>query len=128
MNQSITNVPNVPPASGPYSSGIVAEGRFLFVSGQGPYDPEKGCFVRGSIAEQTRLTLNCIQRIVEAAGGRMENTVSCRVFLQQLTEKNFAEMNAAYAEFFGNTRPARTTIGCQLLNIDVEIDCVVRLD
>lgn len=36
-------------------------------------------------------------------------------------------MNEAYAEFFGEPKPARTTVGCQLLNIDVEIDCIVRI-
>lgn len=127
MKQAITNVPNLPKTSSPYSPGILAEGKFLFVSGQGPYDPAQGNFVCGSIAEQTRLTLECIRKIVEAAGSTMDEVVSCRVFLQQLTEKTFQEMNAAYAEFFGEHRPSRTTVGCQLLNIDVEIDCVVRV-
>lgn len=128
MKQAITNVPGTPKTSSPYSSGVLAEGKFLFVSGQGPYDPAQEIFVRESIGEQTRLTLECIQRIVEAAGGKMENIVSCRVFLQQLTEKSFQEMNKAYANFFGENQPTRTTIGCQLLNIDIEIDCVVLMD
>ncbi|MEI6337011.1 MAG: RidA family protein [Verrucomicrobiota bacterium] len=111
----------------PFSTGIIAEGRFLFVSGQGPWDPERKTFVRGSIGEQTRLTLECIQRVVEAAGTTMENAVSCRVYLQQLTEITFSEMNDAYALFFGAEKPVRTTVGCQLLNIDVEIDCIFQI-
>ena len=51
-----------------------------------------------------------------------------RVFLAQLTEKNFAEMNAVYKEFFAGDYPARTTVGAQLMNMLVEIECVVRLD
>lgn len=116
-----------PKCGGPYSLGVIAEGKFLFVSGQGPYDPEKGCFVRGSVAEQTELTLLNIRRIVEKAGGSIGNIVSCRVYLQQLTEANFKEMNAAYERFYGENKPTRTTIGCQLLNIDVEIDVVVAM-
>jgi len=128
MNLSrISQVDGGPPAAGPYSLGVIAEGRFLYVSGQGPYDPEQGKFVCGSVAEQTRLTLKNVERIVVAAGGSLENVVSCRVFLQQLTEKNFQAMNEVYAEFFGEHKPSRTTIGCQLLNIDVEIDAVVVL-
>ena len=127
MNQYLNNLEGLPVTSNPYSVGVIAEGKFLFVSGQGPFDPVAREFVRGSIAEQTLLTLNCLGRVIEAAGARVEDVVSCRVFLQQLTERSFNEMNAAYAAFFRATRPARTTIGCQLLNIDVEIDCVVRI-
>lgn len=127
MKHCIVNVPDLPKTTSPYSAGVIAEGKFLFVSGQGPYDPAVGKFVRGSVAEQTRLTLECLRRIVEAAGAKVDDIVSCRVFLQQLTEANFAELNQAYGDFFGPERPVRTTIGCQLLNIDVEIDCIVRM-
>lgn len=123
----ITHIPGGPPAAGPYSLGVMAEGKFLFVAGQGPYDPAVGKFVRGSLQEQTELTLRNLQRVVEAAGATMDDVVSCRVFLQQLTEQNFALMNEVYARFFVNNQAVRTTIGCQLLNIDVEIDAVVTI-
>ncbi len=127
MKKCITQIPGLPAPKLPFSSGVIAEGKFLFVAGQGPYDPEVGTFVRGSVGEQTRLTLECIKRIVETAGATMDDVVSCRVFLQQITEKTFAELNTAYEAFFGENKPVRTTIGCQLLNIDVEIDCIVHL-
>lgn len=125
MKQYINNLPNRPPSPLPISSGVIAEGKFLFVAGQGPYDPAVGAFVRGSVREQTRLTLESIKLIIETAGATMDDVVSCRVFLQQITEKNFAEMNEAFSAIFGSNKPARTTVGCQLLNIDVEIDCIV---
>lgn len=128
MKKCITDIPNGAPPGGPYSPGVVAEGKFIFVSGQGPYCPERGGMVRGSLEEQTELTLNNVRRIVEAAGGSLDNAVQCRVHLQQLTEKNFAAMNGVYEKFFGQSRPARTTIGASLLNMDVIIDCVVQLD
>lgn len=128
MNQFINNVPDLPKTTSPYSAGVIAEGKFLFISGQGPFDPTVGRFVRGSVTEQTNLTLACLKRVIEAAGARVDDIVSCRVFLQMLTESSFAELNAAYGAFFGPNKPARTTIGCQLLNIDVEIDCIVRID
>lgn len=127
MKQHITQVPGREPTRLPLSAGVIAEGKFLFVAGHGPFDPQVGGFVRGSIGEQTRLALASLQLVIETAGGRMEDMVSCRVFLQQITEKTFAEMNAAFAAFFPGDKPARTTVGCQLLNIDVEIDCIVRL-
>lgn len=127
MKQYINNVAGLRKSTSPYSSGVIAEGKFLFISGQGPYDPEQDKFVRGSVAEQTKLTLECLRRVINEAGAKVEDVVSCRVFLQQLTEANFAQLNEVYREFFGENLPARTTIGCQLLNIDVEIDCIVKL-
>lgn len=125
--QFFSHIAGLPEPRGPFSQGVAASGRVFHVSGQGPYCPTRGQFVRGPIGEQTRLTLACIQRVIEAAGASVSDVLSCRVYLQPLDRQTFAEMNAVYAEFFGEHRPARTTIGCQLLEIDVEIDCVVRL-
>lgn len=111
----------------PFSLGVIAEGKFLFVSGLGPFDPVQGKMVRGSIAEQTTLTLEYLQSFLKRTGACMQDVVRCRVFLQPLTDETFAEMNGAYSPFFATNQPARTTVGCQLLNIDVEIDCTVRM-
>lgn len=128
MKETITQFPQSPPQAGPYSLGVKAEGKFLFVSGQGPWDPKTGKFERGTIAEQTRLTLENIRRVVEASGGKMENAVSARVYLQPLDDETFKSMNGVYQEYWGKDKPVRTTVGTQLLHIDVEIDCIVVLD
>ena len=128
MKTTITQVPNGPKAAGPYSLGVITEGRLLFVSGQGPFNPQTGKFERGTIEEQTERTLQNVKTIVEAAGGKMENAIRCGVFLQPLDTHTFGQMNKVYEKFWGPNPPARTTIGCQLLNMDVEIDCVVALD
>ncbi len=128
MKIIINDVPNGPKPAGPYSLAVVASGKFAFIAGQGPYDPKTGKYERGTIAQQTELTLQNIQRIVEAAGGKMENVVSCRVFLQPMTSETFQQMNKVYEKFFPRTPPVRTTIGAQMFNIDVEIDCIVALD
>ncbi|MGH7996937.1 MAG: RidA family protein [Opitutaceae bacterium] len=117
-----------PPAGGPYSLAVRAAGPLLFVAGQGPWDPATGRMERGPIAEQTRLTLDNIARIVAKAGGKMENAVSVRVYLQPMTPESFAEMNSAYARYWGPDKPVRTTVGAQLDGLDVEIDCVIALD
>lgn len=128
MLKSYKSIPDGPQAIGPYSLAVEAEGKFLFVSGMIPFDPAAG-HVKGEapIAEQTRLVLENLRKVVEAAGAALTDVVSCRVYLAQLTEKNFAEMNKVYTEFFGDHAPARATIGAQLLNFHVEIECVVRL-
>ena len=127
MKQHYIQIEGLPVPRGPFSNGVAAEGKFLFVSGQGPWDPETNTFHRGSIAEQTELTIRCIERVVREAGASLRDVVSCRVFLQPLNEETFHEMNTVYARVFGNHRPARTTVGCTLLGIDVEIDAIVQL-
>ena len=92
-----------------------------------PMDPATGKMSEGPVGEQTRIVLGNMRKVVEAAGATLADVVSCRVFLAQLTEKNFAEMNAVYKEFFEGDFPARTTVGAQLMNMLVEIECVVRL-
>ena len=128
MKQVISSLPNGLKTQGPYSLGVIAQGKFLFIAGQGPYNVKTGKFERGTVEEQTELTLNNIKAIIEAAGGSMENVVSCRVFLQPNDMQIWERMNAVYKKFFGSNFPVRTTVGCQLLHIDVEIDCIAVLD
>ena len=128
MRQCITSVPDGPTAIGPYSLAVAAQGKFLFVSGMTPMDTSTGKMSDGPVGEQTRLVLENMRKVVEGAGAELTDVVSCRVFLAQLTEKNFAEMNAVYKEFFGGDYPARATVGVQLMNMQVEIECIVRLD
>jgi 2-iminobutanoate/2-iminopropanoate deaminase len=110
---------------GAYSPGIIAEGRFVYVSGQGPlvdgqYDP-------ASIEDETRITLENIGRILTSAGASFGDVVRCGVFLADIGD--FAAMNDVYASFFPEPRPARTTVQVAALpgGIKVEIDCVVVL-
>ena len=112
-------------AFGPYSPGIVAEGRFVYVSGQGAM--RDGEYVAGSAGEETRLILENVFRILSAAGCSPGDVVRCGVYLTDMAD--FDEMNAAYAEAFPPPRPARTTIGVAALpgGIRVEIDCVAVL-
>ncbi|MFZ4682400.1 MAG: RidA family protein [Terrimicrobiaceae bacterium] len=116
-----------PPALGPYSLGVVAEGKFVFVSGMTPFDPATGKIERGTVAQQTELTLNNVKNVLAAAGASLADVVSCRVYLAEFTKENFQAMNEVYARFFGESKPARATVGAQLLGFDVEIECVATV-
>ena len=124
MKTPVAAFPGSPPALGPYSIGVRAEGKFLFVSGMTPFDPVTGKIDRGSISRQTGLVLENIKNVLVAGGASMADVVSCRVYLSNLTPENFREMNEVYARYFGESKPARATIGAQLLGFDVEIECV----
>jgi 2-iminobutanoate/2-iminopropanoate deaminase len=97
---------------------------FVYVSGQGPIDPVTDKLAPGDVEFQTRLTLSNIQRILEAAGASITDVVKCSVFLRDIAE--FHNMNRAYAAFFGDHKPARTTVEAKFHQAEmlVEIDCV----
>ncbi len=115
--------PGSPVPRGPYSPAVRA-GDFLFVSGQGPIDPASDQFSYGDIKHETRVTLNNIKRILEGCGATMADVVKVSVFL--LDGRDFAAMNDVYTEFFGNAKPARTTVEVKFANprMKVEIDCI----
>jgi len=112
-----------PTPRGPYSPAVRA-GDFIYVSGQGPIDPETNQFTFGDIRHETRVVLNNIRRILEASGATLQDAVKCSVFLAD--GGDFAAMNEVYAEFFGEAKPARTTVEAKFANkqMKVEIDCI----
>ena len=112
-----------PTPRGPYSPAVVA-GDFVYVSGQGPIDPVTDKMSYGDIQHETRITLSNIGRILKAAGVSFSDVVRCGVFLRD--GNDFAAMNAVYTEFFGDQRPARTTVAVAFADptMKVEIDCV----
>ena len=106
---------------GAYSQGLIA-GDFVFVSGQGPLDPQTGKIVGDTIEEQTARVLQNIAAILEAAGASMADVVKVAVHLSDLGM--FQRFNQVYATYFPDPKPARTTVGSQLPGILVEIDAI----
>jgi 2-iminobutanoate/2-iminopropanoate deaminase len=108
--------------TGGYTPALVA-GDYVFVSGQGPLHPETLAVLGTTIAEQTRHTLENVVALVEAAGGTREDIVRCNCYLASIDL--FDEFTTAYEQYFAHEpRPTRTTIGCELAGILVEIDCI----
>jgi 2-iminobutanoate/2-iminopropanoate deaminase len=115
--------PGVPAPRGPYSPAVRAGG-FIYVAGQGAIDPATNQFSYGDIRHETRIVLENIRRILEGCGATMNDVVKCSVFLRD--GGDFAAMNEVYAEFFGQAKPARTTVESKFADpvMKVEIDCV----
>ncbi len=107
--------PGVPTPRGPYSPAVRA-GDFIFLAGQVPGE-------KGDIQQETRLVLNSVKRILEGVGASMADAVKVGVYLADA--EDFAKMNEVYAEFFGENKPARTTVVCKFMfDIRIEVDCI----
>jgi 2-iminobutanoate/2-iminopropanoate deaminase len=111
-------------STGAYSAGVLIDG-WLYISGQGPLDLASGEVKRGTIEEETRLTMEHIGKILEAAGMTYNDVVKCTCHLSDIND--FARFNAVYRSFFSGVLPARTTVQSVLGDgIKVEIDAVAR--
>lgn len=124
MSKIVTN--NAPAAIGPYSQGVTA-GKFVFVSGQLPIDPETGAFPEGDIKVLTARSLKNIEAILKEAGGSLENVVKTSIFVTDL--KQFADVNEAYDKFFGDVPPARSCVEVAALpkGAAVEIEAIAYI-
>jgi 2-iminobutanoate/2-iminopropanoate deaminase len=114
-----------PKPIGPYSQGIVENG-FIFTSGMIALDPATGKVVPGGVKEQTKRVLENVRAILEEAGSSMDKVTKTTVYLKE--PSLFKEMNETYAGYFGNHKPARSTIVCNFMlsEVLVEIDAVAR--
>lgn len=117
------SIEEAPAPKGAYSQ-VVRAGDFLFVSGQGPIDPDTQEFVFSDIKSETLLTLQNVERILKGCGASRRDIVRCGVFLAN--GQDFDAMNETYAEFFAGKAPARTTVQAGMVEpqMKVEIDCI----
>jgi 2-iminobutanoate/2-iminopropanoate deaminase len=107
MPKQVIHTDKAPKAIGPYSQAIRTD-TMIYTAGQTALDPATMELVAGGIEEQTRQVLNNLLSVLEAAGSSFEHVVKTTVFLKDMND--FSKMNAVYAEYFGDTPPARSTI------------------
>lgn len=114
-----------PKPVGPYAQAIV-EGDFIFVSGQGPINPQTGELELGPTRAETKRVFENIKAILQAAGSSLDHVMKCNVYLRDIND--FAAMNEVYQTYFSAPFPARTTIQAGALpgGIAVEIECIAK--
>lgn len=125
-SRAVVSTPDAPAAIGPYSQGIVVSGgRTLYTAGQIPLDPKTMQIVgEGDIRAQTERVMQNLAAVLAAAGMNFNSVVRCGIFLKSMAD--FAAMNEVYGRFFGEHKPARSTVAVATLPRDVlvEIDVV----
>lgn len=115
--------PDAPKAIGPYSQAVKANG-LVYTSGQIALDPATGALVDGSFEEQVHRVFRNLEAVLKEAGSGFDRVLKATVFLTDLA--NFQALNTIYGEYFGDHKPARTTVGVSQLPKGgaVEIDLV----
>jgi 2-iminobutanoate/2-iminopropanoate deaminase len=118
----IVSTKDAPQAIGPYSQAIEANG-FVYTSGQIALRPDGTMEERG-IEHQTHQVMKNLFYVLEAAGATFADVVKTTIYLANMDD--FATVNEVYAHYFGDHKPARSTIAVKTLpkNALVEIECI----
>lgn len=115
-----------PAPIGPYSQGIKV-GNLYFFSGVIPLSADGASIIGSDIVEQTRQVIANCNGLLTSVGLSALHVVKTTVFLKNMND--FAAMNAVYAEYFGESKPARSTVEVSRLPKDVliEIEMIVSV-
>jgi 2-iminobutanoate/2-iminopropanoate deaminase len=126
MSREVIHTNKAPAAVGAYSQGIIAQGKFVFVSGQLGLDPETKNLAE-DVVEQTKRALLNMQAILEEAGTDLAYVVKVTILLHSIDD--FAAVNAVYQTFFPENPPARAAFGGNDLPLGglVEIECIALI-
>ena len=117
-------------AVGPFSRAVIV-GDHLYIAGTTALSHVSGDYyertIPATIEEQTRLTLDNIQKCVEAAGASMHDIFKIVIMLKNPAD--YKKMNAVRAEYFDKEPPISTCFRADLMREDVliEIDAVALL-
>jgi 2-iminobutanoate/2-iminopropanoate deaminase len=114
-----------PKAIGPYAQAVRVPG-WIFTSGQIALTPE-GDEVGEDVALQTQQVLTNLRHLLQEAGADLSDVVKTTIYLADIND--FERVNAVYADYFGDHRPARSTVEVSRLprGVKVEIDCIAAV-
>ena len=123
MKLSAISTDKAPAAIGPYSQAVQA-GNLLFCSGQIPLDPATGEIVGEDARQQTVRVMDNITAVLASAGVGLYDVAKATVYLVDMAD--FAAVNEVYGRYFGDHKPARSTVAVRELprGVRVEIEVI----
>lgn len=110
----------------PFSPAVECDG-WVFISGHGPLDYSDGTYTPASIYEETKRTLQNLDKVLGEAGCTKHDVVKATAYLASMDD--FKEYNRAWREYFDGVEilPARITSQSVLWsNMKVEIEFTAR--
>ncbi|MFC4405520.1 RidA family protein [Haloarchaeobius iranensis] len=113
---------DAPESIGPFSQGIESDGR-IYVSGQGPIDPDTGDVVSEDVREQTRRTLDNLAAVLSAGGASLDDVVKATVFVSDM--RYYDAVNEVYGEAMSPPYPARSAVEVVKLPVDIKVEIEV---
>lgn len=103
----------------PYVPATKAD-NIVYVSGTLAFDENNNVVCIGDAAGQTRHILETIKKVIETAGGTMDDVTFNSIFIKDWAD--YTAVNTVYAEYFPGDKPARFCIQCGLVKPDALIE------
>ena len=102
----------------------------VFVSGQLPINPQSDknkVDPIGTIEEQAEQALSNVRAILQAAGSGLDCVLKTTVYVSDISL--WGRVNAVYARFFGEHRPARAVVPTRELHygFQIEIEAIATI-
>ncbi len=122
--KKIITTDKAPAPIGPYNQAVL-NGNTLYTSGQIAINPTTGKLEIGDVKAETRLVMENLKAVLEAAKMTFENVVKTSIFISDMN--NFGFINDVYGQYFNNeTAPARETVEVANLPkyVNVEISMI----
>ena len=118
----IISTDKAPAAIGPYSQAVKTNG-MIYTSGQIPLTPD-GELIDRDIKRQTKQVLTNLQNLLENSDSGLDQVVKTTIFLENI--EDFGIVNVIYAQYFGDHKPARSTVAVKTLpkNVLIEIEAI----
>ena len=104
---------------GPYSQAIIYND-LIYLSGQGPIDPQTNQVIHGTIEQETKLAMENIRIILEEAGSSLSKVLQITAYLVNMRE--YGRFNDVYKKYFPKEPPARTCIQAARLPFDIRVE------
>ncbi|GAB4218750.1 MAG: RidA family protein [Candidatus Microgenomates bacterium] len=122
----VINTTSAPQAIGPYSQAIVYK-NFIFCSGQIGINPKTNQLAEG-LENQTKQILTNLKNVLEASQSSLNNVLKTTIFLTNIN--HFPIVNKIYEDFFGDHKPARSTVAVTNLPKQalIEIEAIAFID
>ena len=115
-----------PEPIGPYSQGI-REGDTVYISGQGPADPDTREILVDGIRDQTEQVIENARSVLEASGTSLDHVTRTTVFLADMDD--YDAMNEVYRKHIPHPYPARVAMEMAALPgpFSIEISMIARM-
>lgn len=114
----IIDTPNMPKSNGHYSHCVEHNG-ILYIAGQLPFAPNTKNMAEG-IEAQAHQVLSNLKLILTEAGSSLNQVMQVRIYIPDV--ELWGAVNAVYAEYFTDHKPARCVVPSRELHYGALIE------
>jgi enamine deaminase RidA (YjgF/YER057c/UK114 family) len=126
----MTDITRIQPddVASPYAhySSVTQVGDRLYVAGLVPIDTEGELVAGGDARAQTVHVCRTLETIARQFGAGLDRVVQCTLYITR--REDYRDIDAGYAQVFGNRKPSRATVIVGLTDPEFLVELVAWLE